>query len=248
MDYLVVVVIILLIIIYPQHFCKILLAGILLAVVQKSSSANPMKAPYVWSNEKVDKLFEMLSEDELKPGVRAYLTQRSPSDEAVMEVMDYFEGSIVDAGLAPMYNFEEDIRFANNNFESFKNHRNYAMELFDRAYQNLELNHYDQELLDTDLRRYNNLLDLARNASTYEKERSALYNAKNFREEIERLKKKFSNIPDLPPVPSPRFSGYDSSDSDEYYSALSPSPGYKRGRSDSDEEGDQKRPKMSVRV
>lgn len=39
-----VVVIILLIIIYPQHFCKILLAGILLAVVQKSSSSNPMKA------------------------------------------------------------------------------------------------------------------------------------------------------------------------------------------------------------
>lgn len=195
-----------------------------------------------WTDEKVDKFFKMLSQkirspflDQYKSGVRTYLTQTSPSDEAVKDTMMYFEHSVVAAGVAPMYKFqfqgEREIRFADNNFDSFKHHRNFVMELFDRAYRNLQLNRYDQEVLDQNIRFYKNILESVHNASTYEDEQSALEDAKNLRDDLEQ---NFSILRELPPIPSPRFSRRSS--------------GNKRSRLYSDKEGKKKRTKLTRSV
>ena len=174
-------------------------------------------APELWTDEKVNEFFRMMSErvkglsfDQYEPGVREYLTNLSPSDEAVTDVMKYFENAVVDSGFASMSIHGE--KFANNDFKSFKNYRNFAMELFDIAYRNLQLNHYDEKTLNSNIRFYTSILDQARTATTYKEEQSALKKAKNLRDSMEMDRQRYSNIPELPPIPSPRLSY----DSDEY--------------------------------
>lgn len=219
----IIAIVVVLCILFPQNALRIIAIGAIVEVVRRSPASYPMKSwsqklrglfysDQLWSHEKVDKFFKMLHAENgyhdywfqlHNSGVREYLTNSSPSDEAVTDTMKYFEPAVLDSGYAPMS--WHDLRFANNNFESFKNHRDIAMQLFDKAYHNMELNHMDQNVLDTEISVYNSLLQTAQKAKTYEQEQDALNSAKNLKREIEEDKHKYKNIPDLPPIPASRW-------------------------------------------
>ena len=225
----VIAIVVVLCILFPQHAFNMIAVVALVAVIRRSSASYPIKSSdswaqklkrlfyndhQLWSHEKVDKFFSMLDaktefHDNLyrlfNSGVREYLTNSSPSDQAVTDTMNYFEAAVVNSAYAPMFWRELDLRFANDDFESFKNHRNIAMQLFDIAYQNLELDHYDETLLDTEIRVYNSLLQLAQKAKTYEQEQSYLKNAENLKRDFEESRQRYKNIPDIPPIPASRW-------------------------------------------